>query len=303
MMKCSLICTVLDEGDTIEDLLKSILKQTRRPDEFVIVDGGSKDKTQEIIKEYAKKHKWIRLIISEGANIAEGRNIAIENSRFETIACIDGGCVAKEDWLEKLIKPLEKCDVSFGVYVPLPSDGKQKYFGMVLCKGPSEIDPKTFLPSARNIAFKKECWKKVGGFPENVYTGEDTLFDLKLREAGFKFCFVPDAIVYWRMRESWKGFWKQMYNYGVGDRKAGNLWKMKKNLLLVLSFPFALFLWLTSLFFNLQLFVLLSFLLFFYFFKEGIKIAVKTGELDALFYGTLAFFVKRTAYILGALMG
>ncbi|RLG16029.1 glycosyltransferase, partial [Nanoarchaeota archaeon] len=44
-MKVSLICTVLNEEDTIEDLLKSIIKQTRRPDEFVIVDGGSKDKT------------------------------------------------------------------------------------------------------------------------------------------------------------------------------------------------------------------------------------------------------------------
>jgi len=303
MMKVSLICTVLNEEDTIEDLLKSIIKQTRRPDEFVIVDGGSKDKTQEIVKKYARKHKWIHLIISEGANIAEGRNIAIENSRFETIACIDGGCVAEEDWLEKLIKPLNECDVSFGTSVPLSKSGKQKYFGMVLYKDPSKINPRTFLPSARNIAFKKECWKKVGGFPEDVYTGEDTLFDLKLREAGFKFCFVPDAIVHWRMRGSWRKFWKQMYNYGVGDRRAGNLWKMKRNLLLVLSFPLALFLWLTSLLLNFQLFVFLSFLLFFYFFKEGIKIAVKTKELNALFYGTLAFFVKRVAYVLGAMVG
>ncbi|MCD6403902.1 MAG: glycosyltransferase, partial [Nanoarchaeota archaeon] len=303
MMKVSLICTVLNEGNTIEELLRSIIKQTRRPDEFIIVDGGSKDKTQEIIRKYVKKHKWIRLIISKGANIARGRNIAIENSRFETIACIDGGCVAKKDWLEKLIKPLRGCDVSFGMSVPIAGDEGQKYFGMVLYKDPSRINPKTFLPSARNIAFKKECWKEVGGFPENVYTGEDTLFDLKLKEAGFKFCFVPEAIVYWRMRGSWRKFWKQMYNYGVGDRKAGNLWRMKRNLLLVLSFPATLLLLLSSFLFNFQLFLFLCSLLSLYFFKEGVRIAIKTGKLNALFYGTLAFFIKRIAYILGALMG
>jgi len=302
MMKVSLICTVLNEEDTIEDLLKSIIKQTRRPDEFVIVDGGSKDRTQEVIRKYTKKHRWIRLVISEGANIAEGRNIAIRKAKFEVIACIDGGCVARRDWLEKLIGPLKKCDVSFGVSVPLSKDEKQKYFGMVLYKDPSKIDPRAFLPSARNLAFKKECWEKVGGFPEHVYTGEDTFFDLKLKEAGFKFCFVPEAIVYWRMRGSWRKFWKQMYNYGVGDRKAGNLWRMKRNLLLVLSFPATLLL-LSSFLFNFQLFLFLCSLLFLYFFKEGVRIAIKTGKLNALFYGTLAFFIKRIAYILGVLTG
>ena len=47
-----------------------------------------------------------------------------------------------------------------------------------------EWKEETFLPSGRSIAFKKSAWKEVGGYPENLYTGEDTLFDLKLKEKG-----------------------------------------------------------------------------------------------------------------------
>jgi hypothetical protein len=90
-----------------------------------------------------------------------------------------------------------------------------------------EIDVKTWLPSSRSFAFTKRAWEKVGGYPEykefgNSYVarmcgGEDTLYDLKLRDAGYEFHDGLRAIVYWRPRRNLSEFFKQYWMYSVGD--------------------------------------------------------------------------------------
>jgi len=82
MKKATLICTVYNEGESINKLFESILQQSVRPDEVIVVDGGSTDGTIDKIKEIADEHEWVNLIVEEGCNIAEGRNIAAEK-RFK----------------------------------------------------------------------------------------------------------------------------------------------------------------------------------------------------------------------------
>ena len=79
-MKVSLICTLKNEEFSAKVLLDSLLSQSRLPHEIIIVDGGSIDRTVEIINSYIQKGAPIKLIIKGGANIAQGRNIAIKNA-------------------------------------------------------------------------------------------------------------------------------------------------------------------------------------------------------------------------------
>ena len=53
--RVSVICTVLNEGESIRRLLDSLVLQTCQPDEVVLVDGGSRDNTVEVIREYAAR--------------------------------------------------------------------------------------------------------------------------------------------------------------------------------------------------------------------------------------------------------
>jgi len=54
-MRVSVICTVLNEGESIRRLMDSLVAQSRQPDEIVIVDGGSRDNTVAVIQEYSDR--------------------------------------------------------------------------------------------------------------------------------------------------------------------------------------------------------------------------------------------------------
>ena len=104
-MRVTIISTVLNEGEAIRRLLDSLLAQTRRPDEVVIVDGGSRDNTVAVIQEYTGRLP-LRVLVEPGANISRGRNVAIAAATGEVIASVDAGVWLEPQWLEKLIGPL-----------------------------------------------------------------------------------------------------------------------------------------------------------------------------------------------------
>ncbi|UCC32706.1 MAG: glycosyltransferase, partial [Phycisphaerales bacterium] len=72
----SVIMTVKNEPAGCALTLDSLLSQTRRPDEIIVVDGGSNDETVDVIRRYAAANPTLHLIEAPGVNIARGRNIA-----------------------------------------------------------------------------------------------------------------------------------------------------------------------------------------------------------------------------------
>jgi GT2 family glycosyltransferase len=84
-----------------------------------------------------------------------------------------------------------------------------------------EVDPQAFLPSARSVAYRREVFDAVGGYPEWLAIGEDMQFDLAMVRAGFGRVFVPEAVVHWRLRADVRSFLRQYYRYARGDGIAG----------------------------------------------------------------------------------
>lgn len=206
-MKISVISTVYNEEKNIAKFLDSILQQTKKPEEIIIVDGGSKDRTFDILKNYAKKNKIMKIFQENGLNIAQGRNFAIRKTKNEIIIGADAGTKYKKDWVENLTKKFD-ADLGFGKTLPLIESNFQK----VLAK-----KMKQRFGSSRNIIFKKLVWEKVGGYPEDLRMGEDTLFNERIKNAGFKIQLIPEAIGYWEMRNNINDLKKQFYNYGFWD--------------------------------------------------------------------------------------
>src|SRR3982074_2130356 len=99
--RTSLIVTVLNEVSTLDTLLQSIERQTLLPDEIVVADGGSTDGTREALQRWTSRLP-LRVVDARGANIARGRNLAIEAATGELIAVTDAGVRLEPDWLANL---------------------------------------------------------------------------------------------------------------------------------------------------------------------------------------------------------
>jgi len=228
-LKVSVIATVKNEAQAVHRLLESLAAQTRPPDEVVIVDGGSTDGTVEVLEEYAAGGALpLRVLARPGANISQGRNAAISVATGEIIASTDAGVRLSPDWLEELVKPFEKereLYVVSGFFLPDPETVFETAMGATVLPVLADVNPEKFLPSSRSVAFRKEAWERVGGYPEWLDYCEDLIFDFKLRELG-PFAFAPRALARFRPRKSPTAFLKQYYRYARGDGKA-DLWRVR----------------------------------------------------------------------------
>lgn len=237
-MRVSVICTVLNEGESIRRLLDSLCIQSRLPDEVVIVDGGSQDCTVAVVQQYADRLP-LRVLVEPGANISRGRNVAIAAATGDVIASTDAGVWVEADWLAELAAPLARRDqaagASPGEHAPLavagffvadPRTTFEIAMGATVLPELEEINPRSFLPSSRSVAFTKTAWELAGAYPEWLDYCEDLIFDLRLRQAAGPFGWAPRAVVHFRPRGSLQAFFKQYYRYARGDGKA-DLWRKR----------------------------------------------------------------------------
>lgn len=242
-MKISIICTVKNEGEGVRPLLDSLIQQSILPDEIVICDGGSTDNTLEILAEY-KAWLPLHIIVAPGANISQGRNRAITAAQGPVIAATDAGVVLSPYWLEDLTKPIMEgtARVVSGWFEPDPYTDFEVVMSATVLPTRADVDPASFLPSSRSVAFLKEAWAEVGGYPEWLDYSEDLVFDIALRDKNGSFPFVETAVAYFRPRSSLRSFFKQYYLYARGDGKA-NLWGKRhtiRYLTYLVALPFIL---------------------------------------------------------------
>jgi glycosyltransferase involved in cell wall biosynthesis len=222
--RVSLVTTVLNEADHLPELLHSIQRQTLQPAEVIFVDAGSSDGTIETLHEWCSRLP-MHVISLPGANISEGRNAGIRQAQFDYIAVTDAGVLLESDWLERLVAPLtqirSRVDVSAGFFVPEVANGFGEALAASTLPDASEINPKTFLPSSRSVAFRKSWFEAGVRYPEWLDYCEDLVFDLRLKRAGAQIAFQPEAIVRFRPRSDVRSFAVQYYRYARGDGKAG----------------------------------------------------------------------------------
>jgi glycosyltransferase involved in cell wall biosynthesis len=109
------------------------------------------------------------------------------------------------------------------------ADGQTTFeiaMGATVLPAIEDVNPTTFLPSSRSVAYAKEGWQAAGGYPEWLDYCEDLVFDLRLRDVVGQFGWAPEAVAHFRPRGTLKAFFKQYYRYARGDGKA-DLWRKR----------------------------------------------------------------------------
>lgn len=246
-MKYTIVTTAFNDENNIIRYLDNITKQTLKPTEIVIADGGSKDGTVNVVKDYAKSCLIpIRILSGKRLNIAQGFNEAIKNSSTEYIAVTGIGNTYADDCFELLSEALIERDVDFA-YPPIrgiEDNSFSKEYCRTFLNGEKGKDDKTSLN--HGVLIKKSVFESVGYFYEKFfYAGEDSEFYAMAYECGFKGTCVKDAKLWWETPKNLKELNKQMRVYTIGAMQIlsnKTLWLMyRQRILHIIFFLLTLF--------------------------------------------------------------
>lgn len=226
----SVISTVLNEAESIDGLVASLMTQTLAPAEVIVVDGGSTDGTWERLQSAKALYAGLIPVRDESCRlprcpgpIARGRNVAIAAASSPVVACADAGCTYDRNWLENLTASIRSGEAGYAVggscidpeHRTIWDVASAAFLGVKL-----RADARTKSCTARSMAFRKELWRRVGGFPEEIFFGEDTVFDLKMR-ALVAPAFVERAKASYQPRHTLLSALERLARYSVSDGVAG----------------------------------------------------------------------------------
>ncbi len=223
-MKIAVVVTMLNEAPTIGPLLEALRSQELVPGEVILVDGGSTDGSVEAARIAGAGLPWLRVVEVPGCNISQGRNHGIEAARSPFIAVTDAGCIPAPDWLRRMVKPFQDdpgVGLVSGSVIPRSSNHLEECIGRCSLAFRTRIGDSAFLPTARSMAFRREVWERVGGFPEGLGFGEDAAFVMAAVGSGARVRFDPMALVAWRPRRRYREVVVQFYRYADGLARAG----------------------------------------------------------------------------------
>lgn len=182
----SVIIPTFNHSRFVSDAINSVLAQTYKNLEVIIVDDGSTDNTREVLKKYGSKIKYI---YQNNKGLSAARNIGIKFSKGEFIAILDADDIWLSRKLELQMKMMEECTsstgvVSCGVYI-IDEEGKiikefvrKNYLSKINFF--NELIIKNIVSGGGSCALiRRVCFEKVGMFDENLKSAED--WDMWLR--------------------------------------------------------------------------------------------------------------------------
>lgn len=198
----SVIMPAYNAEKFIGESIESILNQTFKDFEFIILDDCSADKTWEIIQEYAKKDERIVAVKNEkNLNIALNRNKGVEMSKGEYVVWQDADDISKPERIEKLVNYMEShpevgiCGSNFEGFYGDVTLGVREFI--------SEDDVLRsnifkFSPVSQGTAIiRKECFNTVGVYNPDYPVAEDLEFSFRVGEK-YKFSNIPEVLLMYR---------------------------------------------------------------------------------------------------------
>ena len=184
-MLVSVVIPTLNRDNLIERAVQSVLNQTHKNLEIIVVSDGSTDKTDQIMENMCKQDSRIKYISyhpARGGNVA--RNIGIDNSNYDYIAFLDDDDEWHTDKIEKQLQKFESDDdiglVCTGINAVFIVEGTTSVYIPPAPKDSStEILLKNCIGSTTTVMVKKDILNQCGKFDENLGALQD--YDLWTR--------------------------------------------------------------------------------------------------------------------------
>lgn len=206
-MDISIIIPTLNAEHEIEALLIALDRQSIQPNEILVVDSASEDKTIELVQ----KHKRVRLLEIDRQDFNHGttRDMALNESSGDFVCFLTQDAVpVSDDYLKRLVAPMvEDSNIALVSGRQLPKANARRFEQLVrdfnYPDTPSvrskddlkKFGIKTFFASDTCSAYRRTAYLECGGF-DHVNTNEDMLMAAKFIASGMKVAYEPRAEVY-----------------------------------------------------------------------------------------------------------
>ena len=197
----SLVIPLRNEKASITALLESIARQTRVPDEVVVVDAGSSDETRAVVRAF--NAPFPLLLLARGKlHPGEARNEGVAYATNQWIAFIDGGFELNHDWLAALLEVAggSGSEVVFGSYDPVCDSLFRECAAIAYvpkrapCGGRGPVVP--------GMLVRRRAFDRLGGFPA-FRASEDLFFLEAIRKSEVSIAYAPHATARWQIAGGW----------------------------------------------------------------------------------------------------
>lgn len=222
-MNFSIVVAVYNRTDELTELLQSLVKQTYKNFEVIVVDDGSQEDLKPVINLFSDK---LKLVYHKKINSGPGlsRNVGATFASNEYLIFLDSDCIAPEDYLQNVINELSTSHIdAFGgpdaAHEDFNTLQKAISYAMtsLLTTGGIRGGKKSvgkFQPRSFNMGIRREVFLKLGGFAD-MRVGEDPDLSMTLWENNYQTQLFHQAKVYHKRRTSLSKFAKQVYQFGT----------------------------------------------------------------------------------------
>lgn len=213
----SIVVPVRNRADFLRDLLASLVVQDYPADrlELLIVDGDSSDPIAAVVEEYgalaAFPVRYLR--VEEDRGPVSKRNLGARNATGSILAFTDSDCRATPGWVSALATPFADEGIGF-VSGPVTYKPEQERTFFSKLTAETLVEHPTY-PTA-NIAYRRDAFLAAGGFDETLAVRDflgratecgDTDLAWRIRKAGWRNAFAPDALILHEVEQLSPGHW------------------------------------------------------------------------------------------------
>jgi len=190
-MRVSVIIPVHNGEAVVGDALESVHRQTRLPEEVVVVDDGSMDRTAAVVKAFGGRVRFAHQR-NQGPSVALNHGLGL--ARGEAVAFLDADDMWSEDKLELQVRLLEK-DPSVDVVA-----GQTRWFRVHPVTGAFDVYPEDRVMLSLSCAtMRRSVFEQVGSFDAKLpLYGFDSDWFLRAKEAGAKLVIHREVTLYYR---------------------------------------------------------------------------------------------------------
>ncbi|MEP3836603.1 MAG: glycosyltransferase [Algibacter sp.] len=194
----SIIIPCFNQSIWLAETLESVYKQTYVHWECLIVNDGSTDKTEEVAKNWAVKDDRFIYITQPNLGVSVARNTGITLSKGSIVLCLDADDLISKDYIQLAIAAfLQNPSLSL-VYSEAEKFGEKRGKWILPEYSLQRMAESNIIFNA--AFFKKEDWKRVGGYDEKMKEGlEDWEFWIHILKNGAKVYQIPKVCFFYRI--------------------------------------------------------------------------------------------------------